>query len=82
LSFAPCYSQSPLKLCLDIYISSNSRNLIQFLEVNLPKTVKEKRENPDKNHTPLHIVNEIHIETSSSTTLKIMLRNLNKIVRS
>jgi hypothetical protein len=30
-SFPPCYSQSPLQLCLEIYISSYSRNLLQFL---------------------------------------------------
>jgi hypothetical protein len=31
-SFPPCYSQSPLQLCLEISISSNSRNLLQFLQ--------------------------------------------------
>ncbi len=31
-SFPPCYSQSPLQLCLEIYISSNSRKLLQFLQ--------------------------------------------------
>jgi hypothetical protein len=31
-SFPPCYSQSPLQHCLEIYISSNSRNLLQFLQ--------------------------------------------------
>jgi hypothetical protein len=30
-SFPPCYSQSPPQHCLEIYISSNSRNLVQFL---------------------------------------------------
>jgi hypothetical protein len=30
--FYPCYSQSPLQLCIEISISSNSRNLLQFLE--------------------------------------------------
>jgi hypothetical protein len=29
--FSPCYSQSPLRLCLEISGSSNSRNLLQFL---------------------------------------------------
>jgi hypothetical protein len=28
----PCYSQSPLQLCLEIYISSNPRNLLRFLQ--------------------------------------------------
>jgi hypothetical protein len=31
-SFSPCYSQSPLQLCLAIPISSNSRNLLKFLQ--------------------------------------------------
>ncbi len=30
-SFPSCYSQSPLQLCHDIFISSSSRNLLQFL---------------------------------------------------
>jgi hypothetical protein len=30
-SFSPSYLQSPLQLCLEISISSNSRNLLQFL---------------------------------------------------
>jgi hypothetical protein len=31
-SFPTCYSQPPLQLCLEIYISLTSRNLLQFLE--------------------------------------------------
>jgi hypothetical protein len=31
-SFPPCYSQSPLQLCLEISIPSNSRNLLWFLQ--------------------------------------------------
>jgi hypothetical protein len=31
-SFHSCYSQSPLHLCLEISISSNSCNLLQFLQ--------------------------------------------------
>ncbi len=30
-SFPPCYSRWPLQLCLEISVSSNSRNLLQFL---------------------------------------------------
>jgi hypothetical protein len=30
-SFPPCYSQSPLQICLEISISSKSSNLLQFL---------------------------------------------------
>ncbi len=29
-SFPPCYSHSPLELCLEIYITSNSRNLLHI----------------------------------------------------
>jgi hypothetical protein len=31
-SFPPCYPQSPQHLCVEISISSNSRNLLQFLQ--------------------------------------------------
>jgi hypothetical protein len=31
-SFPPCYSKSPLQLFHEISISSNSRNLLQFLQ--------------------------------------------------
>ncbi len=31
-SFPPCYSKSPLQLCLEIFISSNSHNLLEFLQ--------------------------------------------------
>ncbi len=37
-SFPPCYSQSSLQLCLEIYISSNSRNLLKFLQRKRRKT--------------------------------------------
>jgi hypothetical protein len=32
MSWPRCYSQSPLQLCLEISISSDSRNLLQFLQ--------------------------------------------------
>ncbi len=32
-SFPPCHSQSSLELCIEISISSHSRNLLQFLEL-------------------------------------------------
>jgi hypothetical protein len=38
-SFAPCYSQSPLQLCLEISISSNSRNLLHISTVQTLYTV-------------------------------------------
>ncbi len=48
--FPPCYSQSPLQLCIEIFISSNSRNLLLFL---LLYTVKEKGGKPDRRPYPL-----------------------------
>jgi hypothetical protein len=38
-SFASCYSPSPLQFCLEISISSNSRNLLQFLQENLIENI-------------------------------------------
>ncbi len=49
-SFPSWYSQSP-QLCLEISISSNSRNLLQFLY-----TVKEKEENLLAKYNPLPMV--------------------------
>jgi hypothetical protein len=47
-SFPPCYSQRPLlQLCLEILISSNSRNLLQFLKC-VAVHVKEKGGKPDR----------------------------------
>ncbi len=51
-SYPPYYSESPLQLYLEIYISSNSRNLLQFLQFILLYTVKEKGGKPIGNHTP------------------------------
>jgi hypothetical protein len=52
-NFPPCYSQSSLQLCLEISISSNSRNLLQFLEFRLLYAVKEKGGKPDRKPYPL-----------------------------
>ncbi len=57
-----------LQLCLELSFSSSSRNLLQFVNF-------RKEEN-------LTLVWEIHTETSSLWTLKVMPRNLNEIVRS
>jgi hypothetical protein len=58
--FSSCYSQSPLLLCLEISISSNSRNLTScvylqthetsyiFIKIKLEHTVKEKGGKHDK----------------------------------
>jgi hypothetical protein len=51
--FSPCYSQSLLQLCFEIYISSNSCNLLHISTVQLLHTVKEKGENPDRKPYPL-----------------------------
>ncbi len=71
-----CYSLSPLQLCLEISIYSHSRNLLQFLQVNLLYTVKENGGKPDRKPLPLH---KIHTKTSNLKTLKIMPRNLNQL---
>ncbi len=48
-SFPPCYSQSPLHLCLEISISSNSRNLLQFLQFSYCTLSRRKEENMTEN---------------------------------
>jgi hypothetical protein len=50
-SFRPCYSQSPLQLCHEISINSNSHNLLQFLQF-VTVHCKGERRKHDKNHTP------------------------------
>ena len=54
--FSPCYSQSPLQLCLEISISSNSRNLLQVLEFSCCILKRRKEENLIENHTPRPMV--------------------------
>ncbi len=50
-SFSLCYSKSPVQLCHEIFISSNSRNLLQFLQC-VTVHCKEKGGKPDrKPHT-------------------------------
>jgi hypothetical protein len=44
-SFAPCYSQSPILLCLEISFSLNSRNLLQFLQFSYCTLSRRKEEN-------------------------------------
>ncbi len=51
-SFLPCYSQSLLQLCLEISISSDSHDLLQFLLY----TVKEKGGKPDRKPYPFPLV--------------------------
>jgi hypothetical protein len=58
-SFPPCYSQSPLKLCLEISISSNSHNLLKFLLY----TVKEKGGKPNR---------KPYIPPTEASSLKIL----------
>jgi hypothetical protein len=50
-SFPPCYSQSPRQLYLEISISSNSRNLLQFLQFSA--SAEEKEGKPDRKQYPL-----------------------------
>jgi hypothetical protein len=48
-SFPSCYSQSPLQLCLEISISSNSTHApLMISSVQLLYTVKEKGGKPDR----------------------------------
>ncbi len=47
--FFSCCSLSPVQLCLEIYISSNSRNLLPFL-------LRRKEENLIEKHTPFPMV--------------------------
>jgi hypothetical protein len=51
--FPPCNSQSHLQCCLEISISSNARNLLQFSTVQLMYIVKEKGGKPDRKPYPL-----------------------------
>ncbi len=81
-SFPPCCSKSPLQLYLEIYTSSNSHNLLKFLQFSNCTLKSRKEENLIKNQTPFPMDQEIHTETSSLRTLKIMPRNLSEIVRS
>jgi hypothetical protein len=86
LSFPPCYSQSPLQLCLEISISSNSRNLLQFLQFSYCALYRRKEENLTVNHTPLpNGLRNPHRNLKSENSQvfdKILPRSLNEIVRS
>jgi hypothetical protein len=46
--FPPCYSQPPLQLCLEISVSSNSRNLLLSTVLVTVYTVSEKGGKPDR----------------------------------
>jgi hypothetical protein len=63
------------------FISSNSRNLLQFLQLSYRTLWRRKEENLLENHTHFPMVYEIHTETSSLRALKIMSSNLNEIVQ-
>jgi hypothetical protein len=72
-SFLPCYSQSPLQLCLEISISSHSHNLLRISTVQFLRTVKEKGVKPDRK--PRNPFRNLNSENSQDYAL-------NKIVRS
>ncbi len=55
-SFPPCYSRSPTQLCHEIFISSNSCNLLQFLQFSYCKLKRRKEEILMENHTPFSMV--------------------------
>jgi hypothetical protein len=44
--------QSPQQLCLEISISSNSRNLLQFLQFSYCTLQRGNEKNMKENHTP------------------------------
>jgi hypothetical protein len=44
-SFPPRYSHSPIQLCHEISISSNSRNLLQFLQLSYCTLLRRNEEN-------------------------------------
>jgi hypothetical protein len=76
--FTPCYLQSPLQLCHEIYISSNSRNLLrEFLH-----TVKETGGNLIEIHTHFSLWFKNPYRNVTFENTKVMPRSLNKIVRS
>ncbi len=78
----PCYTQPPLQLCLEISISSNSRNLLQFLLLQCGYcTVKKRGGKPDRKPHPLPY-GVRNPETSSLRTLKSVPRNLKEIAHS
>ncbi len=53
-SFPLCYSQSPPQLCLEISVSSNSRNLLQFLQFSFQLLwIKDKGGKSDRKPYPL-----------------------------
>jgi hypothetical protein len=68
------------QLCLEISISSNSCNLVQFLQFIYCTLYRRKEESPIENHTSFRMVKEIHSKTSSLKTLEIKPRNLKEIV--
>jgi hypothetical protein len=52
-SFLPCYSQSTLQLCLEIYISSKLTQPLKVSRVQLSHTEKEKRGKSARKPYPL-----------------------------
>ncbi len=78
-SFPPRYSKSPLQLYLEISISSNSCNVLQFQQFRYStSTVKVKGGKPDRKPYPTLPCSL----RNPYITFKIMPRNLNEIVRS
>ncbi len=53
-SSPPCYTHSPLQLCLEIFISSNSHYLLQFLQCVSVHPKGERRKTCQKSTPPFH----------------------------
>ncbi len=83
-SFSPCHSQSPVQICLEIFISSNSvatsDNAVSTVE--LLYTVKEEGGKPDRKPYPLPYGLRNPYRNLKSELFKTVPRNLNEIVRS
>jgi hypothetical protein len=74
-SFPPCYSKSHLQLCHEMSISSNSRNLLQFLRCVTVSACTPVTEKGGKSYRKPHLLPRNLYRNSSLRTLKIMPRN-------
>jgi hypothetical protein len=70
-----------LQLCLEISVSSNSRNLLQFLQFDTVHC-KEKGRKPDRRPYPLPYGLRNPYRNLKSENSQVMPRNLNEIDRS
>jgi hypothetical protein len=81
-SFPPCYSQSHLRVCLEISNSSNTRIVLGIFTVQLLYTVQRRKEENLIENIPPSLWFKTSIQIHQVRTFKIMPRNLNEIVHS